>query len=456
MKSNPQPDLHPDAESLNAFAELALPEQEREQILLHLGGCSRCRQVVYLAREAVAGLAMDEAAAFRPELDHADAFGFAAAIAPAAMRAGVGADEDATPVKRAGRWFWGWHLAWVPVAALTAIVGVGVFVRVERVQPGFESDNKPIVLAPQSAPPELAKNAAPLPEAMAAAGNLKPAATPLTAKAPALRASSRPESAAKEKLSADAVAPAPPAIQVDGNRRLDSERDRSGVQREDRRQAIAAETNAALFKVPAPASASLPPPPAVDAQHFRAASPGTASSAVHGLAGVYRASPDASASAAAPAAAMKSESISSFDVPEQELSLSAARSASSRKAKITVLPSGLRAVSTASARDYELAIDQSGALFLRRDSGSHWEPVARQWSGRAVEVRMQGGMKFSGAAGGAFTAARAEDSSNGRNESGDSKPDAAATPPVAPEVFEIVNDHDQVWISMDGKTWKEK
>ena len=53
MKSKPQLDHHPDAESLNAFAEQALADQERGKILAHLAECSRCRQVVYLAQEAV-------------------------------------------------------------------------------------------------------------------------------------------------------------------------------------------------------------------------------------------------------------------------------------------------------------------------------------------------------------------------------------------------------------------
>ena len=52
MNQNPQLDFHPDAESLNAFAEQALGDRERGQIVEHLAVCSRCREVVFLAQEA--------------------------------------------------------------------------------------------------------------------------------------------------------------------------------------------------------------------------------------------------------------------------------------------------------------------------------------------------------------------------------------------------------------------
>ena len=53
------------------------------------------------------------------------------------------------------------------------------------------------------------------------------------------------------------------------------------------------------------------------------------------------------------------------------------------------LPSGLPAVSIAAAGHVMLAIDNAGTLFLRDDSGSAWEPVTKQWTGRAVTVRRQ-------------------------------------------------------------------
>ena len=40
---------HPDADLLTAFAEQALPEQERSRVLTHLSRCADCRDVVALA-----------------------------------------------------------------------------------------------------------------------------------------------------------------------------------------------------------------------------------------------------------------------------------------------------------------------------------------------------------------------------------------------------------------------
>jgi hypothetical protein len=40
---------HPDPDVLSAFAENALPESERAQLLQHLGACNDCREILYLA-----------------------------------------------------------------------------------------------------------------------------------------------------------------------------------------------------------------------------------------------------------------------------------------------------------------------------------------------------------------------------------------------------------------------
>jgi biopolymer transport protein ExbD len=57
------------------------------------------------------------------------------------------------------------------------------------------------------------------------------------------------------------------------------------------------------------------------------------------------------------------------------------------------LPSGLTAVSSATAQHLVLEIDQAGTLFLSKDSGVNWEQVSRQWTGRAVEVRAKTGLR---------------------------------------------------------------
>ena len=52
MNPTAQSGMHPDAESLTAFAEQLLPAAERDQILVHMATCRRCREVVFLAQQA--------------------------------------------------------------------------------------------------------------------------------------------------------------------------------------------------------------------------------------------------------------------------------------------------------------------------------------------------------------------------------------------------------------------
>jgi len=52
MSEELHPGLHPDPDALNAFIEGVLPEHERAECLTHLADCARCREVVFLAREA--------------------------------------------------------------------------------------------------------------------------------------------------------------------------------------------------------------------------------------------------------------------------------------------------------------------------------------------------------------------------------------------------------------------
>ena len=51
MSGQLNPGAHPDADSLNAFLEGALPEHERLECLTHFAQCPRCREVVFLAQE---------------------------------------------------------------------------------------------------------------------------------------------------------------------------------------------------------------------------------------------------------------------------------------------------------------------------------------------------------------------------------------------------------------------
>ncbi len=115
-----------------------------------------------------------------------------------------------------------------------------------------------------------------------------------------------------------------------------------------------------------------------------------------------------------------------------------------RMATPTHLPSALPAVSIAPAGHLMLAIDRAGALFLSEDSGATWEPVTKQWTGRAVEVRRQ-----SEGAGKSEAPPAA-----GANPAGDTSGSGAASQPGA--VFQLLNDQSQVWVSADGRVWAAK
>jgi hypothetical protein len=91
------------------------------------------------------------------------------------------------------------------------------------------------------------------------------------------------------------------------------------------------------------------------------------------------------------------------------------------------LPSGLAALSTAMTPSDMLAVDGAGDVFLSEDAGGHWVGVAKQWSGRAVAVRLR---PITGASAGAAS--------------------------LPARIFEIVNDQGLVWVSTDGKIWKAK
>lgn len=49
LANRPEPQTHPDANLLAAYAERALPAAEREQVISHLAACAACREIVSLA-----------------------------------------------------------------------------------------------------------------------------------------------------------------------------------------------------------------------------------------------------------------------------------------------------------------------------------------------------------------------------------------------------------------------
>jgi hypothetical protein len=376
VNSTSQLDLHPDADCLNAFVEQALAVPEREQILAHLAGCSRCRQVIYLAQQAAAEV---EAPAWVPEVK---------------------------PAKQPGKLFWDWRFAWVPAAALAAALALVVTFHPWRTTQMPELA-KAVPLRDEAVTP-------PLPQERASAGAHK-STSRLTANSVAGNATLdarpvTPEKLAQEPAPSAALSPEPRAIAPS-----------AGMGQAFLRPSMpsAQQENAAQFQ----------PEPAVAAWQQEQRMTGTLSASANASrvtqksmrmeAYAAHASRPATATSSGPSVAQQSQSApsDSFEIASQQ---QLSRSTISLKAQPPKLPSGLAAVSRATVQHLVLKIDLAGTLFLSDDSGEHWEPIVRQWTGRAVEVRAKTGL-----------------SSN-----------------IAPAVvFELKNDVGSTWASADGKTW---
>jgi hypothetical protein len=111
----------------------------------------------------------------------------------------------------------------------------------------------------------------------------------------------------------------------------------------------------------------------------------------------------------------------------------------------SVLPSHLPAGSSISRGKQELAIDTAGALFRSEDAGVSWQPVPRQWKGRAVAVTVTSSSDQPVAAKETSTASSSKVAAK-----------TSLTTSAQSSVFELTTDEGDLWVSADGKTWKRK
>lgn len=374
MTTDPQPGMHPEAELLNAFAEQALAAPQRELVLAHLATCPRCRQVVSLALEA-------------------------AELEPSApLHAPLQGLRARAP------WFRNWQIAWAPVAALAGIVTLAAIVHVRRAQQPAE-----LAAAPQAAPHQQALTEAPAPAAQNRLAAPPPAPTPRQRTAPQKQAAPpSPQSVAIAAFSAQ-----PAAIEPQPQGKLTAS---SKVPENPHAPTYYSAEEAAWQQQPATISAEQKQAmPANERQAWRMAAARPTAAAGQD------APPPATAFDAAPHAQ-----------PEVH-GLYAARVASPAP-----LPSGKTAISSTSNGRKQIAIDSAGAVFLSDDSGAHWSPVLRQWSGQAVRVTT-------------LPAAGKMAGSSFASEQGNAQP----TSPLAPSevTFEITNDKGQHWSSDNGRLW---
>lgn len=376
MTSVSQFESHPDVEQLNAFAELSLEERERCQVLAHLSGCSRCRQIVFLATEAALEEAIPATAAAIP--------------------------AHAVPQRRG--WLSGWRWVWMPAGALAMLALTVTVVRWHAAGPAdvarLQTPPAPrTVISDTSAPPREATKAAPaekktqLPPAPVFASQFIPQPSPAPPPVAMTEKSAQVAVNTQWAMPVEEVrAPAPPLAPMSSAPPASA--------------AIQVET-AAEF-APAPRAARLAK--AKSALAYDRAEQELQSSRGGAL-----------AAARAPAA----DQTASFAVlPEP------------RKMVLGVvphvlqLPNGQAPVAVARGAERVLALDASGALYLSVDQGSTWKQVPAQWAGHAVAVRLHAN---------AATAASAAP--------------RTATNPTNPDLFELSNNQDQIWLSRDGLTW---
>jgi hypothetical protein len=383
MNANPQLEFHPDAESLNAFAEKALPVREREQVVAHLAGCSRCRQVIFVAQQADADLEMT-----------------AAPVARTAWRS--------------GSWLSGWRLAWIPAVALAGVVGLVFLVQGRHGETGTEMAR----VSPQSVPQAegnatkpaakervfAEKAHAPVSHGVEKLPEIKTESTAAgAAYVPAPAQAARPPAAVSERVT---VASAPPLLQTS------HASVGQGMQMEP------------LEQVPAPTAQS--PQRVTGAYSSNSAAVYAPQAKMDEMEDRARTSQKEQARYAGSGGA-SSEHLKKNAMPHSSYdaggSVPVIHFEAAPRSITAPLPSGLTIVSTVTAQNRMLAIDAAGALFLSEDSGSNWESVARQWTGRAVDV------SFLPYSNGSTTAA------------------------IPAKVFELRNDKNLIWVSVDGMIW---
>jgi Putative zinc-finger len=445
MNPMAQPNLHPDADRLNAFVEHALPEAERLGVVAHLAECAHCREVVFLARAA------------------------------------AGADTLASPVveqKHRPGWFAAamarWRIALIPAGALAAFSAALLWLQVHPVAMYKRAASPPSSAALPAAPPSVLK---PKKEAASAAEVEARQDAPQAASAAAAKAApTLPRANPKHNaFAASAILAAPPVSSP-----------KPGAGADAAIGSIHLDARSAAMTQYAPA---LPPPRAVrpeQAQDLARSQSMQAPTAVaalpapsapgqspteHPSSQPHPASP--AFSQAAPRAARGTE-ISAQQIHEL---------AYTRIAGHVRLPSGQNTVSSAAVLNRMVALDAAGGLFRSEDGGTNWVPVPVVWSGKAVEVNapsLQVSRNL-------FAVRTAPPAQNQERQAGPAPPNAALNastdpappappptdagptraaakirtnskggPPVLLPLFHLVTDRHEVWVSSDGKEWRPR
>lgn len=394
-----QPETHPDAEILTAFAEQLVTETEREEILAHMAGCNRCRQVVFLAQQAID------------------------AEKPAQS---VGDTSDRKPFTS---WFTAWRWSWIPVAALAGVVGFAVVRHMNR--PSVSETRAALNAAPAQLPKGTASSkSVPSPnppQQPAHAESKQKAAGPEFPNRDAGRDqksldkkdeyTAQKNERSKETDSLAAATSQDSASSINGSPEGRAKSSAIGgpiAQNQAQQQSYAQlQQNYANEDRQAKVLADSANKPASSAIRASAASQTVA---VEAGGGPVPVSPAPLAAPMAPAVQTENESVAV-----------SGKNLAKLKAEASALPSKLGVLSQAALGKRMIALDTAGSVFASDDAGSHWAPVKMQWTGRAVLLKATPVGQIAG---------------------------NVLSQPVAQ--FELVTDKLEAWISTDGKSWTLK
>jgi hypothetical protein len=392
MNPTAQSGMHPDAESLTAFAEQLLPVAERDHILAHMATCGRCREVVFLAQHAASQDQPVPSAASPP-----------------------------APRKQLASWLNSWRWMWIPATAFAGLIGVAVVQHFRHAAPEAQmtaklshSDSPPNSEISKSAPADTHQEIQPKAEFK----RVQPA-KPSQVRDDALSRADKGEARQlDEKKSVErneitaGTATAPNVVSP-------------GLSGGSAHGTVAAKTKSSPYDGPAAANQfqqnALQEPQDIAADAANKPAMANAAPASASQTAVVQAERMQLAPKPAPAAPPQ---VSSIRPSNQKYDVLSGTVSELGKAQKITLPSGLAAISLASGAGRSIALDTAGAMFLSEDGGNQWQPIRTQWTGRAEHVRT-----------------RSNETQNG----------ASPTAPAAR--FELMNDKLQTWISSDGKTW---
>jgi hypothetical protein len=455
-----QPGPHPDVELLSAFAERALSAHERNQVLAHLAGCVRCRQII-----ALAGRAHEEA----------ESHTLVAAVAAAPV---VAVRRPPNP------WWTKWRLIWIPAAFALAFAVTWVSFNLHRTKPGgitiqiatqatpsADPDGAPSaskhenaihpklsqnrIAPPASVPPTPAKQKNPAPQPSAKAQPV-PRTEFATAAPPTLHTAFFGASTPPRTLPPGLPpAPSPPPPQS-ATETVTVASDRPAPETVTAQQFIpiqppGAADNSPLRATPPP-PAALPPSQQVQEERekkFAEFDRQVQTAENSDQLSAARAAPQSASVSAATSGSNTSGAVYTQPAashPGSIATFSSVHGLASYGSTASIplrLPSGFAIASIASSGHLLLAIDKSGALFVTHNSGVTWRRVARQWTGNAVLVRTRN-----------LAAPGANESPTAQIPSDSSAGSSAAS--VLSTVFEVVNEDNQVWQSADGLVWVAK